>query len=74
MVCEKQCPPFRAWFELSSASSTLKVSHDVTTTGIETTLAADPRGTAGLYDLQGRLVERPQSGRLYIKNGKKVIF
>ena len=50
------------------------MSHDVTTTGIETTLATDPRDTAGLYDLQGRRVERPQSSRLYIKNGKKVIF
>ena len=50
------------------------MSHDVTTTGVETTLAADQRATAGHYDLQGRRVEQPQSGRLYIKNGKKVIF
>ena len=36
-------------------------------------LTADDEGDAPLYDLQGRRVVRPQSGNVYIRNGKKFL-
>ncbi|MBR0037401.1 MAG: rhamnogalacturonan lyase [Bacteroidales bacterium] len=51
----------------------LKLNVIEATSGI-TTVASD-RNTAGLcFDLSGRKVENPQKGRLYIINGKKVLY
>ncbi len=36
-------------------------------------LTADDEGDTPLYDLQGRRVVRPQSGNVYIRNGKKFL-
>lgn len=44
-----------------------------TPTGIEHTIAA-PRTDGFIYDLMGRRVQNPVSGRLYIRNGKKFIM
>lgn len=67
--------PFRAWLELSAASSTLRVSHDTPPlTGINSPVPTDTQPVHTLYDLQGRRINQPQPGRLYIQNGKKVIY
>lgn len=67
--------PFRAWLELSAASSTLRVSHDTPTlTGINSPVPTDSQPVHTLYDLQGRRINQPQPGRLYIQKGKKVIY
>lgn len=67
--------PFRAWLELSAAAGTLRVSHDTpAVTAIGHLTPSGNRMNDTLYDLQGRRINQPQRGRLYIKDGKKVIY
>lgn len=49
------------YINLSGGSSAVKI------------LTADDEDDAPLYDLQGRRVVRPQSGNVYIRNGKKFL-
>ena len=42
--------------------------------GINTILCDEPQGDATLYDLTGRRVDTPQHGRIYIRNGRKVVI
>jgi hypothetical protein len=45
------------------------------TTGIsDVTSSTNENNNSRYYDLQGRVVESPKAGQLYIHNGKKVIF
>ena len=55
-------------------SQRLGVAVTGTSTGIQTlNLTQHPSADAPLYDLQGRRVEQPMKGGLYIQNGKKFI-
>lgn len=47
---------------------------DMSTLGVERVNVLRPAGAPVVYDLQGRRVNAPQKGRLYIVDGKKVVM
>lgn len=51
-----------------------KVRTSSNTTGIDTVSADEPAPNAEIYDLQGRPVAEPLPGRVYIRNGRKIIL
>jgi len=71
----------KAWLDISSLASAkgsvyLDFSNiDSETTGITEVNATDnlPSQREGIYDMQGRRVEKPGKG-LYIVDGKKVLY
>lgn len=66
---------YRALFTIGGASSSAKLVYTVD--GDEVTLIDAPElvpaNDAPVFDLQGRRVNAPVSGKLYIKNGKKFV-
>lgn len=66
---------YRALFTIGGASSSAKLVYTVD--GDEVTLIDTPElvpaNDAPVFDLQGRRVNAPVSGKLYIKNGKKFV-
>ena len=52
----------------------VKIATPDNSTGIARMTNEKPQMTNGLYDLMGRRVTTPQVGKLYILNGKKMIF
>ena len=69
-------PPTRAYLQLSSApqQARMLVSFDGESTGIATISRSGQMDIQTVYDLQGRRVERPAKGGLYIVGGKKIVF
>ena len=69
-------PPTRAYLQLSSApqQARMLVSFDGESTGIATISRDGQMDIQTVYDLQGRRVERPAKGGLYIVGGKKIVF
>lgn len=71
-------PPTRAYLQLASAPAAagarLMVSFDGEATGIATISRSGKMDIQTVYDLQGRRVERPAKGGLYIVGGKKMVF
>lgn len=66
---------YRALFTIGGASSSAKLVYTVD--GDEVTLIDAPElesdNNAPIYDLQGRRVNAPVSGKVYVKNGKKFV-
>ena len=71
-------PAGKCWlsaFDAGASSVTMRFTGGVT--GIEGVYMERPTGVEGadmLYDLEGRRVENPLPGRVYIKGGKKVML
>ena len=71
-------PAGKCWlsaFDAGASSVTMRFKGGVT--GIEGVYMERPTGVEGadmLYDLEGRRVENPLPGRVYIKGGKKVML
>lgn len=64
----------RAYLQTSASAGTrLSISFDDEVTGI-ITVNDEPSALNRYYDLQGQSVVNPQSGRLYIVNGRKVVM
>ena len=61
---------------LNMTSSALNIEPIVSTSTAIKDIANSQHQTANgqFYDLMGRKVETPQAGKIYIKNGKKVVF
>ena len=61
---------------LNMTSSALNIEPIVSTSTAIKDIANSHQQTANgqFYDLMGRKVETPQAGKIYIKNGKKVVF
>jgi len=69
-------PATRAYLQLLSApqQARMLVSFDGEATGIATIGRDGRMDIQTVYDLQGRRVERPAKGSLYIVGGKKIIY
>ena len=69
-------PPTRAYLQLSSApqQARMLVSFDGESTGIATIGSDGRMDIQTVYDLQGRRVNSPVRGGLYIVGGKKMVF
>ncbi|MBQ8452390.1 MAG: leucine-rich repeat domain-containing protein [Prevotella sp.] len=70
-------PPTRAYLQLASAPAAgarLMVSFDGEATGIATISRDGQMDIQTVYDLQGRRVNSPVRGGLYIVGGKKMVF
>ncbi|MBQ9533632.1 MAG: hypothetical protein IJR71_06735, partial [Prevotella sp.] len=71
-------PPTRAYLQLTSAPAAagarLMVSFDGEATGIATISRDGQTDIQTVYDLQGRRVNSPVRGGLYIVGGKKIVF
>lgn len=69
-----QIPPYRAYIALTASQPTQAFSLDFDNiTGLESIHVAAPTSTENIFDLSGRRVFRPQSGKIYIKAGRKFI-
>lgn len=66
--------PLRAYLVTAGAAPARLFSFFDETTGIRRDIVLDPDSTPVVYDLQGRRVNAPQRGGLYIINGKKMIM
>ncbi len=68
--------PFRAYLQFATepgvtSIATVHVGPDLT--GVESVEADAANDKAPIYDLLGRRITKPQPGRIYIRNGKKVM-
>ena len=66
--------PLRAYLVTAGTAPARLFSFFDETTGIRRDIVLDPDSTPVVYDLQGRRVNAPQRGGLYIINGKKMIM
>ena len=72
--------PYRAYFTTTEASATKFNTFSIIAideegaTDITNLIDNDAEGDGKIYDLNGRRVMQPVSGRLYIVNGKKKVY
>ncbi len=67
-------PAFRSYLEVNGTSAIqLKVTHPEIPTNVEVPVFTDSN-KAPIYDLQGRRVNAPAKGGIYIQNGRKLVF
>lgn len=62
-------PDFKSWVDAFYAVAVRSENVD----GINSVTEAQPARSAASFDMQGRRLENPAKGQLYIKDGKKVI-
>lgn len=66
-------PEGRCWLELPQTAASKTALSPVTTPTAIRAVDAAPHAAGAYYNLDGTRVLHPQSGRLYIKNGQKVL-
>ena len=62
-------PAGKCWLSVNSPQKSIRISMDAT--GIVT--ANNAATQEKMYTLDGKIVSKPQNGKIYILNGKKVI-